>query len=1131
MLNKRQILESLPRTLLLEIARTFELPGLTAKKREEILDALMGVRSIPADDILGTLRIDDLKNLCREHEISPDSWRKDDIIKAVLSYKFLVFSEKKRKRTTSGLKSGAYNEIQTTKNSKLTTKNSSTREKRMARNSDNQKPIEQYTHETQERLNNPPVGLVTPDTDKDLGKKKYEYDPHLDPQLVWAGKTEHTSFEVPTVSLHVHERIDPKRIIEQVRKEEKVEAVQESLFAAQERPLREAIEFYKHKDGWTNRLIAGDSLIVMNSLLEKEGMGEKVQMVYFDPPYGIKYGSNFQPFVNKRDVTDCKDDDLTSEPEMLKAFRDTWELGIHSYLTYIRDRIHHFRQLLANSGSLFVQISGENLHHIREILDEVFSPENFVALIPFRKKTMPLGAKYLEEMHDYLLWYAKSKDELTYHKLYQQQDIQGDIHWGWIELTNGTRRKMTKEEISNHSLLPKGSRIFRLVPLWPASYSPNTVFPIKFEGKIYNPPAGQCWLSGEEGIKKLISANRIQPEGDGNLRYVYFFDDFPLKKRTCLWDDTTGARNQKYVVQTSETVIERCMQMTTDPGNCIFDPTCGSGTTAVVAEKLGRRWITCDTSRIAITLAKQRLLQSVFDYFELAQPPEGVSSGFRYNVIPRISSKSIIANQEIRDGIATKNILETIGRNASQITLYDQPLIDNKRKRVTGPFTVEAVPAPTVKSFDDIENEDTGISDDSVTRSGETLRQSEWRQELLKTGVRGKNGQFIKFSRIEPMSGTMYLQAEGETVWSDAGSNTVHEEPKGWKPLKVLICFGPEHAPLEQRTVEMAWQEARPFKPDLLLFCAFQFDEEAAKDIDELPPNIAGMQLLKVQMNADLLTDDLRKKRSSNESFWLIGQPEVVVDSGEWLVDSYGKAVISYGLCKKLSGVDSLAEINRIGGKDISLYAAISERGDLWDHVANAKGGGIGSLEHSGRAGQEEQRRISAVSWNSTGVVVRIGDANNFMRKIESISKSECGRVVNELRRNKQITERASQIAIHSQLKTIHYSQVQVLGFDYYNPKTGNVESGGKQQIAMWMLDTNYDGRSLFPSQVFFPMAGANEGWATLARNLKTEIDEEKIEAYRGTVSIPFEPGNRKCIAIKIVDDRGIESLKIIRLQ
>jgi len=243
------------------------------------------------------------------------------------------------------------------------------------------RPIEQYEHKDKTRVNNPPVGLVKPETDKDLPKKTYAYDPHLDPQLQWAGKAERMSFEVPTVSLHVHERIDPRTIIETVRRRNGSKYDQMSLFASKEEnpPMRDAIEFYKHPHNWSNRLVAGDSLLVMNSLLEKEGLGGQVQMIYIDPPYGIKYGSNFQPFVNKRDVKDGKDEDLTSEPEMIKAFRDTWEIDIHSYVTYLRDRLLLARDLLAESGCVFVQISDDNVHHVRELLDEVFGSANFVS--------------------------------------------------------------------------------------------------------------------------------------------------------------------------------------------------------------------------------------------------------------------------------------------------------------------------------------------------------------------------------------------------------------------------------------------------------------------------------------------------------------------------------------------------------------------------------------------------------------------------------------------------------------------------------------------------------------------------------------------------------------------------------
>jgi adenine-specific DNA-methyltransferase len=823
-----------------------------------------------------------------------------------------------------------------------------------AKSTPKKKRIEQYEHSRKERANVPHVGLVTPDNDPDIGlKKKYQYDPHLDPQLQWAGKTEHTSFEVPTVSLHVHERIDPKTIIETVKRENGTVDKQPSLFS-EKKPLREAIDFYKHKEGWTNRLIAGDSLLIMNSLTEKEGMAGKVQMVYFDPPYGISYGSNFQPFTNKRDVKDGKDEDLSAEPEMIKAFRDTWELGVHSYLTHLRDRLLLAKELLNESGSIFVQISDENLHHVKEILDEVFGSKNFFSLISF-KKTLPLGSSGLAGICDYILWYSKDHQQVKFRQLFQEKPIGEGTGYTWIEFSDGTRRKMTSDEKTDPSSLPKDARVFFLDKLTSSGYTPTCTFSFKFEGEVI-PAEKKSWRTNQQGIENLIQKKRILKPGKLPV-FVTYHDDYPVQPLHNLWDDTHGATDMKYVVQTSTKPIMRCLLMCSDPGDLVLDISCGSGTTAYVAEQWGRRWITCDTSRVATTLAKQRLMTANFEYYQLAHPHEGVDSGFLYKTVPHVTLKSIANN-------------EPPGRE----TIYDQPFIDNKKTRITGPFTVEAVPAPYAKSLDEIDKEQPA-SDISIARKGETLRQSEWRDELLRTGVRAKGGNVIQFTRVEPLAGTKFIQAQAET--------------KEDKPKKVLVVFGPEHAPLDQRVVENAWQESRLMKPDMLLFCAFQFDSEASKDIDEMKSEKVGMQLLKVQMNADLLTDDLRKKRSSNESFWLMGQPDV------------------------------------------------------------------------------------------------------------KVHKLKDGKI-----------------------------QVEVLGFDYYNPKTGLVDSGGKQDIAMWMLDTNYDERSLFPSQVFFPMSGEKDGWSKLTKNLKAEIDEEKIEAFNGTISLPFEKSEK--VAVKIVDNRGIESLRVI---
>ncbi len=866
-------------------------------------------------------------------------------------------------------------------------------------------PIESYEHRDKERVNNPPVGLVTPETDGDSGSKTYSYDPHLDPQLQWAGKAEHTSFEVPTVSLHVHERIDPRTIIEAVRKSNGSNAPsQGSLWELPEEnpPVRDAIEFYKHSQNWTNRLVSGDSLLVMNSLLEKEGMAGKVQMIYIDPPYGIRYGSNFQPFVNRRNVRDRRDADLTQEPEQIRAFRDTWELGTHSYLSYLRDRLLLARELLTEAGSVFVQISDENVHLVRSVMDEVFGVDNFIALIPYRTKTMPFGTSFLEQMSDFVIWYAKNKYDqqgrpLTkYRKLYRKMNYGPGSGFNWCRLADGTDRRLS-DVIREFGKIPEGARIFTSKSLEPSGPMQAGMFNYTYRGVTYRHPRNG-YATTREGMDRLALAGRLTPSGN-LVRYILFADDKGWADLTAPWDDTSGADGKVFAVQTNTQVITRCMLMATDPGDIVFDPTCGGGTTAYVAERWGRRWITCDTSRVAVTLARQRLMTAVYDYYELAHPDDGVANGFKYETVPHITLGSIANNTDIREGMTQAEADAVITRSAFQETLYDQPIVDRSKRRVTGPFSVEAVPSSVVMPIDEaLFSEEGGARpdpDDSIARSGETLRQSDWRDELLKTGIRGKSGQFIHFSRLEPLPGCRHLHADGETLPNDRGADSVRDQGAARASQRVVVSFGPDHAPLEQRQVAQALEEAHSLvpMPRVIVFAAFQFDPEAAKDIDET--RWPGIALLKAQMNADLLTEDLKRKRASNESFWLIGQPDVV-----------------------------LHQIRR--GHNIGKW------------------------------------------------------------------------------------------------------QVYVRGFDYYNTKTGQVESGGEDQIAMWMLDTDYDGRSLYPSQVFFPMSGSRDGWNRLARNLKAEIDEELIEAYSGTVSLPFDMGEHSRVAVKIVDDRGIESLRVI---
>ncbi len=838
------------------------------------------------------------------------------------------------------------------------------RPRKQLTDADKMRDIENYTHDDKKRTNNPPVGMAQHDkTEEKI--KTYQFDPHLDPTLQWAGKEEGMSFDVPTSSIHIHESIKPLNIVARVTKEYSDAEVgqlkgQLGLFEAETaaermRRRRESIEFYQHGVNWTNRMIAGDSLVIMNSLLEKEGMAGQVQMVYIDPPYGIKYGSNFQPFVDRRDVKDKKDEDLSQEPEMIKAFRDTWELGIHSYLTYLRNRLLLARELLADSGSVFVQISDENVHYVRILLDEVFGRDNFVCQICYQ--TAPYAtSNTLPVVHDYLLWYAKVKKDLKYRTLFRDKAELDSLNLYRLALSPDGKsyRTITAEEESTGVMEP-GWKRYRLVSMISqgASSEPQG---FEFEGKTYYPPANSHWKVKLEGLKNVAKANRIQSTPN-SIQFRSFIDDFPISVMHNIWTDTiTGSFNDSkiYVVQTGTKVIQRCILMTTDPGDLVLDITCGSGTTALCAEQWGRRWITCDTSRVAISLAKQRLMTATYDYYKLAHESQGVSSGFVYKKVPHITMGSIAYNEP-----------------PTTETLYDQPEIDKGKVRITGPFTVEALPAPVVKPLD-------GVSD---WDEDSTAKQISWRDQLLATGIMGRGGSRLEFSRVEPLSGTKFLQAEAET--------------KEDMPRRAVICFAGETKPMDSRMVSMAMDEVERLRPSpkLVIFAAFQFDPEAAKDIDEFI--YPGVTVLKAQMNTDLMTEDLKKKRSSDQSFWLVGQPDV-----ELIPDKRSK----------------------------TRY------------------------------------------------------------------------------------------------------KVKVNGFDYYDVKKGTVESGSTSRISMWMLDTDYDGMCLQPTQVFFPMGGKKDGWNKLAKTLKAEIDPDLIEKYAGNESLWFTVQPNSRIAVKIIDDRGIESLKVMRV-
>ncbi|HHN65749.1 MAG TPA: site-specific DNA-methyltransferase [Nitrospirae bacterium] len=709
----------------------------------------------------------------------------------------------------------------------------------MAKRKTKKGDIEAYRHEKDRRKNVVPVGLASYDTSKPK-PKKYEYDPHLDPQLVWAGKAEHTSFEVPTVSLHIHERIAPEAIVRSLKREDP----QIDLFAKPDLPLKELVEFYQHEMDWTNRLILGDSLLVMNSLLEREMMAGKVQCIYFDPPYGVKFSSNFQPSVKQRDVKE-QDKYMVREPEQIKAYRDTWQLGIHSYLTYLRDRFLLCRELLSDSGSIFVQISDENIHLVRCLLDEVFGKENFVVIITIQK-TGSQESESMSSIADYLIWYAKDRAQMKYRPLYVPRELGGPGSGGFTraEDSKGKIHKLTPEQIDGLEPIPDDWQLFSADPLTSDGATTTGTFEYEFQGKKCHPGPNAHWKTTKEGLDRLAAAGRlIIPKKQ--LRFKKYWNDFPYVVLNNIWRGLGGARDKVYVVQTNTKVVERCILMTTDPGDLVFDPTCGSGTTAYVAEQWGRRWITCDTSRVALALARQRLMTAVFPYYKLADEKMGVKGGFIYEEVPHITLKSIAQNEPPQKEI-----------------LFDKPEIDRKKVRVAGPFTVEGIPQHSVREFEEVNYE----TEAELIAKKEAPEQQPVDAEnhihtlielLRKDGVTFPGNKKMKFKDLIPVSGG-FIHAEGEPV-----------EKNGLK--KVAVSFGPPHGPVTVRQVEDGIREAYVNGYDAIIFCGFAFDASA---MDVVSPKI---KVFYSHIRPDVLMGDLLKTTAASQLFTVFGEPDIEI--------------------------------------------------------------------------------------------------------------------------------------------------------------------------------------------------------------------------------------------------------------
>ena len=771
---------------------------------------------------------------------------------------------------------------------------------------------------------------------EEIRKVRYAREEGLDPQLVWRGKYpaagEVDGYDNDLITdappIYIQEKIDPRVLIENLRvtaaksEDEPELALFQSFDGLDE---LDQIDFYKHDANWSNRMILGDSLQVMSSLAEREKLRGKVQMVYIDPPYGIKFGSNWQVSARSRDVLDGKLEDAAREAEQIKAFRDTWQLGIHSYLSYLRDRLLATRELLTESGSCFVQIGDANLHLVRVLLDEVFGSANFINQITF-KTTSGATSEFLGGTTDFVLWYAKNREVAKFRPLYRPRAVGtgGDATYTNIELPDGSRRRLSKAELAKYA--DADGRLYRLQILTSQAAGrakgegAASWFPVTVGGREFRPSMQARWKTNEEGMYRLLLANRLEV-GSKSLSYVRFHDDFPAIPINNLWDDTQSgsAMDKIYVVQTNTKVIERCILMSTDPGDLVLDPTCGSGTSAFVAEQWGRRWITVDTSRVALALARQRVMAARFPWYLLADSRDGyakeqslaaqtlprqeftgdVRQGFVYERVPHVMLKSIASNPDLRPGMTSAEIDATIKRHADVELLYDKPFEDLNKVRVSGPFTVESLSPHRSLAFAGGPATETLAEAEAAKGADARNFEQSILDNLAKAGIQnGRRSERINFAVFETYAGE-YIQAIGQRS----------ADTEGAAASRVAIAIGPQYGTVSPSYVKKAAREAiNAEHVDLLCILGFAFDAQVTgvTENDGVTveasadgfANVAGARklgripVLMVRMNVDLLMGEELKKTGAGNLFTVFGEPDIKIDD------------TSDGLVVHLNGVD-----------------------------------------------------------------------------------------------------------------------------------------------------------------------------------------------------------------------------------
>ena len=987
------------------------------------------------------------------------------------------------------------------------------------------------------RLNNPPAGLAAEGRATEPTHKSYTYNPHRPPTLrfdgtgkadraaelaalatqralgpseseelkallsvhepwiEWAGKRESQGFEVDPVALHIHERVSTQAILRAVQRQD----LPRGLFADPALDPAKELQFYRYRVDWANRMILGDSLQVMASLARRENLAGQVQVIYIDPPYGIKFASNFQAEVGKRDVKD-KDSDLTREPEMVRAYRDTWTLGVHSYLAYLRDRLMMARELLADSGSIFVQISDENLHRVRMLMDEVFGAENFLGIIPFAT-TGGQSSDSLGNLFDFLIWYGKDRNKTKYNQLYKSKELRDGGGWAHsrAELEDRTRQNIGVDAVKN--LLASGQKIRPYTQDRISSQGSTSIgsYSIGFNGKTFNCLANSHWKTTIDGMIRLEKAERIE-SSENSLRYLRFYDDFPVQPITNLWDDTNRPGYvdiKQYIVQTSGKVIERCLLMTSDPGDLVLDPTCGSGTTAFVAEQWGRRWITCDTSRVALSLARQRLMTAKFDYYalrplneeDLLRNHEGAWLKDPTTTEPRTLDCRTVPHVTLRS-IAQNSDLDPIF--AKYEPLLQEALVGcNEALKAVGPVLRERLQAKLVAK--------------ERVEGKRAVTEADRRRWLLPPDGRDRGADARKRATVGLDFSGWYaweVPFDTDSDWPQALQDAIGVFRQAWraKMNEVNSCIDANAAQEElvdqPREVSGITRVAGPFTVESVLPALESLEVETP--IEGTEGELPAFDPMAAPQNAEAYLEQILG--------WL----------RQYGADFLGNKRQTFHRLEPLTGCTVLHGQGAWGEPDRRVAVSIGPRvGNVTEFQVSQ------ALRQAYQRGFEELVFVGfgfdAVAQGAIQAHAEDGGSVHTHLLLIRPDVAMSG-LLKEGPGDQLFTAMGLPRTRLEQLKDGEF-RVHMEGVDIYNPVDHSLVPTGADKVAAWFLDQDYDGRAFCITQAFFPDRTA---WDKLAKALK-HADTERFKAFAGTTSLPFTLGRFRRCAIKVIDPRGNE--------